>query len=162
MAVTHLLTFSFFSQDPPTRQNERPTVMAKEGRELQAAPLSASAARTTPDGLEARSVSRRVDQYRMRARHADDSAARSFQPGRIALLLQRMHVAKADKAPYGLSSPANLAPCWPCALARFLRHWTIFASAQRRGRPYMLSLAHKDARRPLHPAECQRALPVAT
>ena len=138
-------------------------VPVMEGRkgELPDAPLSAPAARTTPDGLDERSVSRRVDQLRLRARDAVPYAARSFQPGRIALHLQQMHVAQADNAPYGLSSPAHLAHCWPCAFARFLRRWHIFARAQRRGSSYTLSLAPTDARRPLHPAECQRALPVA-
>ena len=85
--------------------------MAKEGRALQAAPLSASAARTTPDGLDERSVSRRVDQLRLRARDAVDYAARSGQALHTVSLLHHMRVATANEEPYSLAWPASLTPC---------------------------------------------------
>ena len=135
--------------------------MAKEGRELPDAPLSAPAAHTTPDGLDERSVSRRVDQLRLRARDAVDSAARCGQAWHKVSLLQHMRVATANEEPYGLARPACLTPCCPWAFACFPRLWRTIARAPRRGRCSMFSVEHEHAHRTKYPIECQCALPGA-
>jgi len=78
--------------------------MAKEGRELQDAPLSAPAARTTPDGLDERSVSRRVDQLRLRAAPSRPQVCPEFARFGLRVLPQSFASALTPSRPQSFTS----------------------------------------------------------
>ena len=82
--------------------------MAKEDGTIADVSLPALEARTGPGGLPERSVSRRFDQSRLRARSGVDSAAHSGEAGRPTGPLQQTHVATAARKPHGLQPPARL------------------------------------------------------